>query len=85
MEEYKIPYKFVVLTCEECDVTERIEGAMAEYLEDNGLTEQVAAYAAEWLRDYYDDNTDPYYEAIEYAIEFVLGKAKADELREMGE
>lgn len=77
-----IDYKYVVLTFEDCDLTERVEEPVVEYLVENDLLDDAVADAAEWLRDYYDIDTDPFYDAIRHALGNVIGKEKLAELTE---
>ena len=72
--EQTIPHKYVVATFEPCDLTERVEDYVAEYFEGRGILDDVVTEAAEWLRDYYAEETDPYYDAIREAVRKVGGQ-----------
>ena len=85
MEEYKIPYKYVCATFEDCDLEERVEKEIIDYLRENDLFDTVVEEAAEWLREYFAYETDPYWEAIRDSLEKVVGREKLSELDEYGD
>ena len=85
IENGMIDYRYVVITFEECDITERMENEVVDYLVENNLLQSATFDAAEWLRDYYCYDTDPFYDAIEYALENAIGKEKLDELNKAAE
>lgn len=82
LENGMLPYRYVVLSFEPCDVTERVDQAVADYIEEHGLMDAIIDDAVDWLRDYFDLDTDPVWEAIEDALARNIGKEKLDELEE---
>ena len=76
------PYKYVVATLEPCDITERVDRSVADYIMDNGLMDEIIDDAVDILRDYYELDTDVVWDAIEDALLKSIGSEKLDELEE---
>lgn len=74
------PREYVVGTFEPCDVEERVEPAVLEYIEDNGLMDEIVLNAVDWLRGWYDDFGDKEYDAIRESLVKFVGREKLEEL-----
>ena len=75
------PREYVVGTCEPCDVEERVEPAVLEYIRDNGLMEEIVLCAVKYLRDAYDwDFGDTVHECLRSALIYEIGREKLEEL-----
>lgn len=73
--------EYVVGTFEPCDVEERVEAAVLEHIEDNGLMDGIVLRTVELLRDAYDwDFGDTVCECLRSALFEEIGKEKLEEL-----
>ena len=79
-----IPYDYVVATFEPEDVEGRIESKkVLDYIKEHDLMSDVIAEAVDWLRDWIDFNHgDEWHDALNDALEKVIGKDKLEELEE---
>ena len=75
------PREYVVGTFEPCDVEERVEPAVLEYIKANGLMDEIVLRAVECLRDAYDwDFGDEVCECLRSALVDEIGREKLEEL-----
>ena len=75
------PREYVVGTFEPCDVEERVEPEVLDYIRDNGLMDGIVLCAVKYLRDAYDwDFGDTVYECLRSALLNEIGKEKLEEL-----
>ena len=78
----KIEYRYVFGTVEECDIEGRVEEPVLSYIKENGLFYKVIDDAVDWMRDWIDYESDPFWWAIEDALKKNVGKEKLAELEE---
>ena len=75
------PSEYVVGTFEPCDVEERVEPAVLDYIDDNGLMDEIVLRAVKYLRDAYDwDFGDEVCECLRSALLEEIGREKLEEL-----
>lgn len=73
--------EYVVGTFEPVDVEERVEPRVYEYIEDNGLMDEIVTRTVKRLRDAYDwDFGDTVCECLRSALLEEIGKEKLEEL-----
>ena len=71
----------IATLCDE-DVSEQVDDAVLEYIEDNGLMDAVVSYATKWMRGWYDDSSgDAVWSAVDAALRKCIGDGKMEELR----
>lgn len=75
------PREYVVGTFEPCDVEERVEPAVLDYIEANDLMDEIVLRAVKYLRDAYDwDFGDDVCECLRSALLEEIGREKLEEL-----
>ena len=79
-----IPFDYVVATFEPEDVEYRIENKkLLDYINEHDLMSDIVAEAVNWLREWLDFNhRDEWQDALDDALEHVIGNDKLDELEE---
>lgn len=77
------PREYVVGTFEPCDVEDRLEQEVFEYLEANELLDIVVLSTVSMMRDWYDDASgDAMEECLREALRRHVGEEKLEELEE---
>ncbi len=75
-----IDYKYVFGTFEECDVTERLDGAefcgeLLDYIRENDLMDEIVMWAVNDLRDWVDWTAgDAMWDALDVGVFKATGK-----------